>query len=149
MLKDGEKFSDNIYYCDKISTPFIFGITAPKIYIPKGTDSAYLEYIIAHEKYHLKRKDYIIKAFAYLLLCIHFFNPLCYVAFRLMNKDMEMSCDEAVIHKVGGDVRADYSASLLTLATGRRIIAGTPLAFGEGDTKGRINNSFLTYSQTL
>lgn len=97
MLKDSEKFSDNIYYCDKINTPFIFGITAPKIYIPKGTDIAYLEYIIAHEKYHLKRKDYIIKAFAYLLLCIHFFNPLCYVAFRLMNKDMEMSCDEKVI----------------------------------------------------
>ena len=97
MLKDSEKFSDNTYYCDKISTPFIFGITAPRIYIPKGTDNAYLEYIIAHEKYHLKRKDYIIKAFAYLLLCIHFFNPLCYVAFRLMNKDMEMSCDEKVI----------------------------------------------------
>ena len=81
-----------------------------------------------------------MKALAFLALAIHWFNPLVWVAFILASKDMEMSCDEAVIRKIGGDVRADYSASLLTLATGRRIIAGTPLAFGEGDTKGRINN---------
>ena len=125
MLKDSEKFSDNIYYCDKISTPFIFGITAPKIYIPKGTDIAYLEYIIAHEKYHLKRKDYIIKAFAYLLLCIHFFNPLCYVAFRLMNKDMEMSCDEKVIESFKS-IKREYSTALLGFATNNYKASPSP-----------------------
>ena len=81
-----------------------------------------------------------MKALAFIALAIHWFNPLVWVAFILAGKDMEMSCDEAVIRQVGSDVRADYSASLLTLATGRRIIAGTPLAFGEGDTKGRIHN---------
>ena len=139
MLKDGEKFSDNIYYCDKISTPFIFGITAPKIYIPKGTDSAYLEYIIAHEKYHLKRKDYIIKAFAYLLLCIHFFNPLCYVAFRLMNKDMEMSCDEKVIESFKS-IKREYSTALLGFATNNYKASPSPLCFIENDAKSRIKN---------
>ena len=108
-----------------------------------------LSCVLAHERAHLRRRDHIWKPLGWLLLSVHWFNPLVWAAFILASKDMEMSCDEAVIHKVGGDVRADYSASLLTLATGRRIIAGTPLAFGEGDTKGRINNSFLTYSQTL
>ena len=139
MLKGSEKFSDNIYYCDKISTPFIFGITAPKIYIPKGTDSAYLEYIIAHEKYHLKRKDYIIKAFAYLLLCIHFFNPLCYVAFRLMNKDMEMSCDEKVIESFKS-IKREYSTALLGFATNNYKASPSPLCFIENDAKSRIKN---------
>lgn len=139
MLKDSEKFSDNIYYCDKISTPFIFGITAPKIYIPKGTDSAYLEYIIAHEKYHLKRKDYIIKAFAYMLLCIHFFNPLCYVAFRLMNKDMEMSCDEKVIESFKS-IKREYSTALLGFATNNYKASPSPLCFIENDAKSRIKN---------
>ena len=139
MLKDSEKFSDNIYYCDKISTPFIFGITAPKIYIPKGTDIAYLEYIIAHEKYHLKRKDYIIKAFAYLLLCIHFFNPLCYVAFRLMNKDMEMSCDEKVIESFKS-IKREYSTALLGFATNNYKASPSPLCFIENDAKSRIKN---------
>jgi hypothetical protein len=81
-----------------------------------------------------------VKGLAFVALTIHWFNPLVWVAFVLACKDMEMSCDEAVIRKLGSDVRADYSASLLTLATGHRIIAGTPLAFGEGDTKGRIKN---------
>ena len=86
------------------------------------------EYIILHEQHHIRRFDHVIKALAFLALTIHWFNPLVWVAFVLACKDMEMSCDEAVIRKLGEDVRADYSASLLTLATGHRIIAGTPLA---------------------
>ena len=138
-LKDSESLGDNIYYSDKISTPFIFGIIMPKIYIPKGTDSAYLEYIIAHEKYHLKRKDYIIKAFAYLLLCIHFFNPLCYVAFKLMNRDMEMSCDEKVIETFKS-IKKEYSTALLTFATDNYEASPSPLCFIENDAKSRIKN---------
>lgn len=140
---------DNIFIADDIKSPFVVGLFRPKIYLPCNLGDKEQEYIILHEQHHIKRLDHVMKALAFLALAIHWFNPLVWVAFVLASKDMEMSCDEAVIRKVGGDVRADYSASLLTLATGRRIIAGTPLAFGEGDTKGRINNSFLTYSQTL
>lgn len=97
-------------------------------------------YIILHEQYHIRRLDHIVKALAFVALCIHWFNPLVWVAFILSGKDMEMSCDEAVVLKLGTEIRADYTASLLSLATGKRIIAGMPLAFGEGNTKGRIKN---------
>lgn len=131
---------DNIFIADDIKSPFVVGLFRPKIYLPCNLGDKEQEYIILHEQHHIKRLDHVMKALAFLALAIHWFNPLVWVAFILASKDMEMSCDEAVIRKIGGDVRVDYSASLLTLATGRRIIAGTPLAFGEGDTKGRINN---------
>ena len=131
---------DNIFIADDIKSPFVVGLFRPKIYLPCNLGDKEQEYIILHEQHHIKRLDHVMKALAFLALAIHWFNPLVWAAFVLASKDMEMSCDEAVIRKVDGDVRADYSASLLTLATGRRIIAGTPLAFGEGDTKGRINN---------
>ena len=131
---------DNIFIADDIKSPFVVGLFRPKIYLPCNLGDKEQEYIILHEQHHIKRLDHVMKALAFLALAIHWFNPLVWVAFVLASKDMEMSCDEAVIRKIGSDVRADYSASLLTLATGRRIIAGTPLAFGEGDTKGRINN---------
>lgn len=131
---------DNIFIADDIKSPFVVGLFRPKIYLPCNLGDKEQEYIILHEQHHIKRLDHVMKALAFFALAIHWFNPLVWVAFILASKDMEMSCDEAVIRKIGGDVRADYSASLLTLATGRRIIAGTPLAFGEGDTKGRINN---------
>lgn len=131
---------DNIFLADDIKSPFVVGLFRPKIYLPCNLEEKEREYIILHEQHHIKRRDHIIKALAFLALSIHWFNPLVWVAFILASKDMEMSCDEAVLGKIGGDVRADYSASLLTLATGRRIIAGTPLAFGEGDTKSRIRN---------
>ena len=131
---------DNIFIADDIKSPFVVGLFRPKIYLPCNLGDKEQEYIILHEQHHIKRLDHVMKALAFLALAIHWFNPLVWAAFVLASKDMEMSCDEAVIRKVDGDVRADYSASLLTLATGRRIIASTPLAFGEGDTKGRINN---------
>ena len=131
---------DNIYIADDIKSPFVIGLLKPKIYLPATLTEEEQSYIILHEQHHIRRGDHIFKALAFIALCLHWFNPLVWVAFILAGKDMEMSCDEAVIRKVGSHVRADYSASLLTLATGRRIIAGTPLAFGEGDTKGRIHN---------
>ena len=130
----------NIWIADDIKSPFVIGFLKPKIYLPNNLGEQEQEYIILHEQDHIRRLDHVIKTLAFLALTIHWFNPLVWVAFVLACKDMEMSCDEAVIHKLGSDVRADYSASLLTLATGHRIIAGTPLAFGEGDTKGRIKN---------
>lgn len=131
---------DNIYLADGIGSPFVMGFIRPKIYLPSTLSEQEQSYIILHEQHHIRRGDHIIKALAFIALCIHWFNPLVWVAFVLSSKDMEMSCDEAVVKKLGEGIRADYSASLLSLATGRRIIAGTPLAFGEGDTKSRIKN---------
>lgn len=131
---------DNIFIADDIGSPCVIGFGMPNIYLPNCLGEKEQEYIILHEQHHIRRFDHVIKALAFLALTIHWFNPLVWIAFVLACKDMEMSCDEAVIRKLGENVRADYSASLLTLATGHRIIAGTPLAFGEGDTKGRIKN---------
>ena len=131
---------DNIWIADDIKSPFVIGFVRPRIYLPGNLGEKEQEYIILHEQHHIRRFDHISKALAFLALTIHWFNPLVWLAFGLACKDMEMSCDEAVIRKLGGKVRADYSASLLSLATGRRIIAGSLLAFGEGDTKGRIRN---------
>ena len=129
-----------IYLADHIDTAFVVGLLQPRIYLPSAVPSNERYYILAHEQHHIRRCDHIIKLLAYLALCIHWFNPLVWAAFILAGKDMEMSCDEAVIRKMGSQIRADYSASLLRLATHKKIIAGMPLAFGEGDTKGRVMN---------
>lgn len=131
---------ENIYLVDEITTPFVMGLFRPKIYLPSDTEESQMDYIILHEKHHIQRGDQIIKVLAFLSLSIHWFNPLVWVAFLYANKDMEMSCDEAVVKKLGNHILGDYTASLLSLATGKHIIAGVPLAFGEGDTKGRIRN---------
>lgn len=130
----------NIYLADDIDSPFVMGLIRPKIYLPSEMEQREQSYIILHEQHHIRRMDHIVKALAFAALCIHWFNPLVWVAFILSGKDMEMSCDEAVVRKLGTEIRADYTASLLSLATGKRIIAGMPLAFGEGNTKGRIKN---------
>jgi len=131
---------ENIYLADDIDSPFVMGLIRPKIYLPSAMEEREQSYIILHEQHHIRRLDHIVKALAFVALCVHWFNPLVWVAFILSGKDMEMSCDEAVVRKLGTEIRADYSASLLSLATGKRIIAGMPLAFGEGDTRGRIKN---------
>lgn len=131
---------ENIYLADDIDSPFVMGLVRPKIYLPSEMEQREQSYIILHEQYHIRRLDHIVKALAFVALCIHWFNPFVWVAFILSGKDMEMSCDEAVVLKLGTEIRADYTASLLSLATGKRIIAGMPLAFGEGNTKGRIKN---------
>ena len=131
---------DNIYLADDIDSPFVMGLFRPKIYLPSAMEEREQSYILLHEQHHIRRLDHIVKALAFVALCIHWFNPLVWVAFILSGKDMEMSCDEAVVRKLGTQIRADYTASLLSLATGKRIIAGMPLAFGEGNTKGRIRN---------
>ncbi len=131
---------DNIYLADHIHAPFVLGFLKPKIYLPSTLGSGEQTYVVAHEQQHIRRLDHVVKLVAYMALTLHWFNPLVWAAYLLFCKDMEMSCDEAVIRKLGEEIRADYSASLLNLATGRRTIAITPLAFGEGDAKGRIRN---------
>lgn len=134
------KLNGNIYLADHIDTAFVVGLVQPRIYLPSSVPHKERYFILAHEQHHIRRFDHVMKLLAYLALCIHWFNPLVWVAFVLAGKDMEMSCDEAVIKKLGPEIRADYSASLLRLATHRKILSGMPLAFGEGDTKGRVLN---------
>ncbi|OBR67813.1 hypothetical protein A7K91_08780 [Paenibacillus oryzae] len=146
-LKDAVHCSENIYTSNRIHTAFVMGVFRPVIYLPAHLSDKERSYILLHEQTHIRRFDPIIKLVAFLALCIHWFNPLVWLAFFLSAKDMEMSCDEAVIKRLGHDVKKDYSSSLLTLATSNRRIGGAPLAFGEGDTKDRIKN-VLRYKKT-
>ncbi|MEM1484506.1 M56 family metallopeptidase [Oscillospiraceae bacterium PP1C4] len=139
-LEGAERDKDNIYLSACIDTPFVKGLIRPKIYLPQSLSATEKEYILLHEQTHIRRFDHVVKIVSFFALCLHWFNPFVWVAFFLSGKDMEMSCDEAVIKTLGTEVKKDYSASLLCLATGRRIVCGTPLAFGEGDTKSRIKN---------
>lgn len=142
-------YQENIYYADHISTPFVLGIIRPKIYLPSSLAKSEWEYIILHERHHIHRGDHIVRIMAFLALCVHWFNPLVWVAFIQSGKDMEMSCDEAVMRQIKQDIRAEYSESLLRLATGRRYMTAMPLSFGEGDTKGRVKNVMRYKKPTL
>lgn len=145
-LKNAIYKRDNIYLTEHLETPFVMGIIRPKIYLPISLKGEEKRYILLHEQMHIKRFDHVVKILSFFVLCLHWFNPLVWLAFFISGRDMEMSCDEAVIKQLGNDVKKDYSTSLLTLATGRHIIGGTPLAFGEGDTKERIKN-VLSYKK--
>lgn len=134
------RLRDNIFMADNIESPFVTGLFRPRIYLPSALSESEREYIILHERHHIRRGDHVVKLLAFAALALHWFNPLVWLAFVLSGKDMEMSCDEAVVKDLDADTRAGYSESLLRLATGRRIIAAAPLAFGEGKVGGRIKN---------
>ncbi len=138
-LRNAVIYEKNVYQSDKIGSPFVFGLIRPKIYIPFGIDENEINYVLAHERYHIKRRDYIIKPIAFLILTLHWFNPLCHIAFMLMSSDMEISCDEKVISD-GKAKSKEYSGALMSLASGKKPPAPCPLAFGETGIKGRIKN---------
>lgn len=132
---------ENIYISDYITSPFVIDIINPKIYLPSDVKTEELDYIIAHEKTHIKRYDHITRVIAYFILSIHWFNPLVWIAYILSGRDMELSCDESVMKQTNNDIRKEYSQSLLNFATGRVIT--TPLSFGVSatiDTKERVKN---------
>ena len=131
---------DNIFIADDIKSPFVVGLFRPKIYLPCNLGDKEQEYIILHEQHHIKRLDHVMKALAFLALAIHWFNPLVWVAFVLASKDMEMSCDEAVIEQFGNEIKQGYSNSLLSFAMERHPYSFAPVAFGEGDAGRRIKN---------
>ena len=130
----------NIWECDHLTTPFVLGIVRPRIYIPFHLSAEEKPYILAHETYHIKRGDPIVRLLAFVLLTFYWINPFVWLAYFLMIRDMEMSCDEAVLLQLGTKIRKAYSNSLLTFATGRKQVTFSPLAFGESDTSGRIKN---------
>ena len=112
-LEDASYYKDNIYKANNIDSPFVLGLIKPKIYLPVSLLESEKEYIVLHDKTHIKRFDHIIRFISYLVLCIHWFNPLVWIAFWISGEDMEMSCDEAVISQLGENVKKDYSQSLL------------------------------------
>lgn len=139
-LKPARRISGNIYEMNGLATPFVFGAIRPRIYLPAILGEHERSYIVKHEQVHIRRLDHLIKPLAFAVVCIHWFNPLVWLAFVLMSEDMEQSCDESVIKQLGNGIKKDYSASLVALAAGKRFIGGSPLAFGENNTKGRILN---------
>ncbi len=145
-LKGSVWVTENIYTAPSIATPFVTGIFRPSIYLPSHLGAEGRAYALLHEQVHIRRGDHILKLIGFLALCIHWFNPLVWAAFILSSKDMEMSCDEAVIRKMGASVKKGYANTLLAMATGKAAISGTPLAFGEGDVGSRIKN-VLRYRQ--
>ncbi len=138
---------ENIFKTDRIKTPFVLGFIKPKIYIPINLAEEELNYILKHEQTHIRRRDYLVKPIAYLALILHWFNPLIWVSYFLMVKDMEMSCDESVMKNTDSDIRSNYSKSLLSLSVQQnRLIS--PLAFGESNVKSRIKN-VLNYKKSV
>lgn len=134
------RMQGNVYECDDIPSPFVMGIVQPKIYIPFRLGEGEREYILSHERYHIRRKDHIVKIVAFFLSSIYWFHPLVWWSYSLMIRDMEMSCDEYVLQNETKDIRTDYSKSLLQFATNRRNIMTGMLAFGETDTKRRVKH---------
>ncbi|MDE7416684.1 MAG: M56 family metallopeptidase [Lachnospiraceae bacterium] len=146
-VSDEKNADKNIYLCDYIGTAFVMGVLRPRIYLPTTLTENERRYILLHEETHIRRFDHIFRLMAFFALSIHWFNPLVWCAFSLSERDMEMSCDEAVMRKMGTDLRAAYSASLLNLASGKKVFAGAPLGFGEGNVKCRIQN-IMRYKKT-
>lgn len=138
---------ENIYLLEGIPSPFVVGMLRPKIYLPCGLEEHERTYILLHEQTHIRRGDPLFRVLGYVALTLHWFNPFVWVAFFLSGRDMEMSCDEQVLRKLGDQIRCDYSDSLLAMAQGKGTVGFTPLAFGEGDTGKRIKN-VLNYKKT-
>lgn len=133
-------YRDNIYECDGIASPFVLGLFRPRIYIPFRLGERECMFILQHEQYHIRRRDYIIKFFAFLILAVYWFHPLVWAAYFCMIRDMEMSCDEHVLASMGEDVREEYSRTLLAFAVNRRRLSVGLPAFGETDTRRRIRH---------
>lgn len=132
---------DNIYESEFVDSPFVFGVVKPNIYLPMHMDEGTAAYVIAHEHAHLARRDHWWKVLGYLVLALHWFNPLVWVAYILFCRDIELACDEKVVKGLDGAARADYSQALLSCAAPRRAVAACPLAFGEGNIKMRVKSA--------
>ena len=131
---------DNIFQSENVGSPFVFGIFRPRIYLPFGLDEESATHVIAHERAHIRRKDHWWKPLGFLLLTIHWFNPLMWLGYTLLCRDIELACDEKVIKELGSEQRADYTQALLDCSVGRRMIAACPLAFGEVGVKERVRS---------
>ena len=137
---------DNVWESSAVESPFVLGMIRPRIYVPRGMSEEKLAYVIAHEEAHIRRKDHWWKPLGFLLLTVHWFNPVMWLAYILLCRDIEMACDERVIREYDDVQRADYSEALLDCSVKRKMITACPLAFGEVSVKERIK-SVLHYKK--
>ncbi len=137
---------DNVFQSEKVGSPFVLGVINPKIYLPFNMSTQDTEHVIAHENAHIRRKDHLWKPLGFLLLTVHWFNPLMWLAYVFLCRDIELACDEKVIKDLNTKQKADYSAALLSCSVKRRMIAACPLAFGEVGVKKRVK-SVLSYKK--
>ena len=139
-------YKDNIFQSENVSSPFVLGIINPRIYLPFSMNEQNLEHVVAHEQAHIRRKDHWWKPLGFLLLTIYWFNPLMWLAYVLLCRDIELACDEKVIKELGNEQRADYTQALVACSVNRRMIAACPLAFGEVGVKDRVK-SVMNYKK--
>ena len=139
-------FRDNIFQSENVSSPFVLDIIKPKVYLPFKIDGQDMEHVVAHELAHIRRRDHWWKPLGFLLLTIHWFNPLMWLAYVLLCRDIELACDEKVIKKLDNEQRADYTQALLVCSVNRRMITACPLAFGEVSVKERVK-SVMNYKK--
>lgn len=137
---------DNIYQSENVASPFVLGVFGPRIYLPYNMDGQDLNHVVAHEQAHIRRKDHWWKPLGFLLLTLHWFNPLIWLAYVLLCRDIELACDEKVIKELGNEQRADYTQALVACSVNRRMIAACPLAFGEVGVKERVR-SVMNYKK--
>ena len=137
---------DHIYQSENVCSPFVLGIIRPKIYLPYHMDKREMDHVIAHEQTHIRRRDHWWKPLGFLLLTVHWFNPLLWLGYILLCRDIELACDEKVIREMGSEQRADYTQALVSCSVSRRSIAACPLAFGEVGIKERVK-SVMNYKK--
>lgn len=140
------RYKDNIFQSENVSSPFVLGLIKPRIYLPFKLDGQDMEHVVAHEQAHIRRKDHWWKPLGFLLLTIHWFNPLMWLAYVLLCRDIELACDEKVIKGLSNEQRADYTQALVTCSVNRRMIAACPLTFGEVGVKERVK-SVMNYKK--
>lgn len=145
-VREATPLKENIWLCDNISTPFILGIFKPRIFLPSSMSEQDMEFVVAHEKAHLKRRDHWWKPLGFALLTVYWFNPVLWVAYVLLCRDIELACDEKVIKEMGAEIKKPYSEALINCSVPRKMISACPLAFGETGVKGRIK-SVLNYKK--
>lgn len=144
-VREAVRLEENVYECE-IASPFVLGLFSPRIYLPFSLENGERELVLAHERAHITAGDHIIKPLGWLLLAAHWYNPLVWLAYALFCRDIELACDERVVHGLSLSDRADYSQALLDLSRPRGGVRACPLAFGESSVKGRVK-SVLSYKK--
>ena len=139
-LRTATKYRENVYESEQVSSPFILGIFRPRIFLPYNLDEQTRAHVLAHEQTHLKRRDHLLKPLAFLLLAVYWFQPLLWLAYIILCRDIEYACDEKVIKTESEETRRAYSMALLSCSVHRRALTACPLAFGEVGVKQRIKN---------
>lgn len=145
-MRTAVRLEGNVYESEMAGGPFVLGLFRPRIYLPFGLGEAERGHVLAHEREHIRRGDQVVKLLGFLLLCLHWFNPLVWLAYALLCRDIELACDERVVRNMGSGERADYSQTLLELSRPKRFVSVCPLAFGEAPVKGRVK-SVLSYKK--